>query len=105
MCHLDVYQTNLRFVFPLVSMSMRMTSGFLFLLMVSLSLRFPDFSTRPSEGERLYHERVGCFFLHVPIPIFHYPEIQSAVPGDHQGLQCGLDIFPRKDTKKDIHGQ
>lgn len=79
--------------------------GFFFLSW--LPLRFPEFSTRPSEGERLYHEgfRGSRVFVHVPIPIFHYTEIQSAVPGYHQGLQCSLDIFPRKDMKKDIGGQ
>lgn len=76
------------FVFPLVSKSMKMTSRFLFPPMVSLSLRLRDFSTRPSEGERLYHEgfRGSRVFVHVPIPVFPYPEIQSAVPGDHQRL-------------------
>lgn len=83
-------------------MSMRMTSGFLFLLMFQCPedsliflldlLRERDCTIKGFRGSRV--------FVHVPILLFYYPEIQSAVPGDHQGLQCGLDIFPGRSQRK-----
>lgn len=90
------------FVLPLVSVSMGMTRGFLFPLMVALSLRFPDFPTRPSEGERLYYEgfRGSRDFVHVPIPISHYPEIQSQFQVTIRGCNVVLTFSPGKTWRK-----
>lgn len=46
----------------------------------------------------------GLDSAQVPTPVFHSPEVRAVIPRDSQGLECGLDIVPRKDMKTRIGG-
>lgn len=98
----DKQTPNLRFIFPLMSISMRMTSALLSVLWSHCSLHSLSFSLDPQrERERLYKERLKSEAWLLPmffLPVCHYPEVRSMVPCDCQGLSCGLHLFPWKEV-------